>query len=166
MCIRDRVSTALCVVLGVIGSGKSSLIKTVYVLRPIILRGRRAVVMDKKDRNGEGEYCELTRELGSDPFHFRIGGGGTVINPMDPVIADAVGRAGQLGLLRSMAERSADVDVLDAWQAKALRSAYMAVTHDAEQDGRTPLLSDLVLSLIHISEPTRPCGTSRMPSSA
>ena len=26
--------------------------------------------------------------------------------------------------------------------------------------------SPLVLSLIHISEPTRPCGTSRMPSSA
>ena len=24
----------------------------------------------------------------------------------------------------------------------------------------------MVLSLIHISEPTRPCGTSRMPSSA
>ena len=27
-------------------------------------------------------------------------------------------------------------------------------------------LKRLVLSLIHISEPTRPCGTSRMPSSA
>lgn len=130
-----------------IGSGKSSLIKTVYVLRPIILRGRRAVVMDKKDRNGEGEYCELTRELGSDPFHFRIGGGGTVINPMDPVIADAIGRSGQLGLLRAMAERSAEVDVLDAWKGRALRSAYISVTQQAEQDGRVPLLSDLVRAL-------------------
>ena len=27
-------------------------------------------------------------------------------------------------------------------------------------------INDLDLSLIHISEPTRPCGTSRMPSSA
>ena len=28
------------------------------------------------------------------------------------------------------------------------------------------MLPDMDLSLIHISEPTRPCGTSRMPSSA
>ena len=28
------------------------------------------------------------------------------------------------------------------------------------------LIADTFLSLIHISEPTRPCGTSRMPSSA
>ena len=27
-------------------------------------------------------------------------------------------------------------------------------------------IGDMDLSLIHISEPTRPCGTSRMPSSA
>lgn len=144
---RKVITSPSVVVLGVIGSGKSSLIKTVYVLRPIILRGRRAVVMDKKDRNGEGEYCELTRELGSDPFHFRIGGGGTVINPMDPVIADAIGRSGQLGLLRAMAERSAEVDVLDAWKGRALRSAYISVTQQAEQDGRVPLLSDLVRAL-------------------
>lgn len=144
---RKIITSPAVVVLGVIGSGKSSLIKTVYVLRPIILRGRRAVVMDKKDRNGEGEYCELTRELGSDPFHFRIGGGGTVINPMDPVIAEAIGRSGQLGLLRSMAERSADVDALDAWKGRALRSAYIAVTQAAEQDRRVPLLSDLVQAL-------------------
>ena len=30
----------------------------------------------------------------------------------------------------------------------------------------TLLFADIALSLIHISEPTRPCGTSRMPSSA
>ena len=30
----------------------------------------------------------------------------------------------------------------------------------------TALLGVGILSLIHISEPTRPCGTSRMPSSA
>lgn len=144
---RKIITSPAVVVLGVIGSGKSSLIKTVYVLRPIILNGRRAVVMDKKDRNGEGEYCELTRELGSDPYHFRIGGGGTVINPMDPIITEAIGRGGQLGLLRAMAERSANIGSLDAWQAKALRSAYLEVMRSAEQAGRVPLLSDLVLAL-------------------
>ena len=30
----------------------------------------------------------------------------------------------------------------------------------------TQFKGDYTLSLIHISEPTRPCGTSRMPSSA
>lgn len=144
---RKIITSPAVVVLGVIGSGKSSLIKTVYVLRPIILKGRRAVVMDKKDRNGEGEYCELTRELGSDPYHFRIGGGGTVINPMDPIITEAIGSGGQLGLLRAMAERSANLDALDAWQGKALRSAYLVVMRSAEQNGRTPLLSDLVRAL-------------------
>lgn len=144
---RKIITSPAVVVLGVIGSGKSSLIKTVYVLRPIILKGRRAVVMDKKDRNGEGEYCELTRELGSDPYHFRIGGGGTVINPMDPIITEAIGSAGQLGLLRAMAERSANLDSLDAWQGRALRSAYLEVMRAAEQGGRAPLLSDLVRAL-------------------
>lgn len=152
---RKIITSPAVVVLGVIGSGKSSLIKTVYVLRPIILRGRRAVVMDKKDRNGEGEYCELTRELGSDPFHFRIGGGGTVINPLDPAITAAIGRKGQIGLLRSMAERSADIDSLDAWQGRALRSAYVEVVRAAEQDGRAPLLADLVRAL---PEPRDPDG--------
>ena len=36
---------------------------------------------------------------------------------------------------------------------------YDAMTWDSEADAAN-------LSLIHISEPTRPCGTSRMPSSA
>ena len=34
------------------------------------------------------------------------------------------------------------------------------------QPGDTEVDTTCVLSLIHISEPTRPCGTSRMPSSA
>ena len=57
-------------VLGMIGVGKSSLIKTVYVERPLMLRRRRAVVVDKKLRGGEGEYAELTRWFGAEPFRF------------------------------------------------------------------------------------------------
>ena len=57
-------------ILGMIGSGKSSLIKTVYVERPLMLRRRRAVVIDKKLRDGEGEYAELTRLFGSEPYRF------------------------------------------------------------------------------------------------
>ena len=38
---------------------------------------------------------------------------------------------------------------------KTVAEAYSRLTYD-----------NLLLSLIHISEPTRPCGPSRMPSSA
>ena len=145
-------SPSVCV-LGVIGSGKSSLIKTVYVLRPIILRGRRAVVMDKKDREGEGEYAELTRQLGNEPFRFRLGGGGTIINPLDPLISEVLGRPGQFGLLRAMAERAAGLDSLGTWQMKALRDAHLAVLRASEQSGRVPLIEDLARELGRVHDP-------------
>ena len=77
---KKTITSPNVVVLGVVGAGKSSLLKTVYVLRPIILRGRRVVIIDKKDRAGEGENAELTRELGTEPFRMVLGGGGTVLN--------------------------------------------------------------------------------------
>lgn len=147
------ITSPAVVILGVIGSGKSSLIKTVYVLRPIILKGRRAVVMDKKDREGEGEYAELTRALGGQPFSFRIGGGGTVINPLDPLITEVLGRHGQFGLLRAMAERAAGSDQLGPWQMKALRAAHIEVLRRAEQDGTVPLIGDLARQLGEVIDP-------------
>ena len=71
--------------LGMVGAGKSSLIKTVYVERPLLLRRRRAVVVDKKLRGGEGEYAELTRRFGAEPFRF---------DPDDPQAVDVHERAG------------------------------------------------------------------------
>ncbi len=137
-------------VLGVIGAGKSSLIKTVYVLRPLILRHRRAVVMDKKDRGGEGEYCELARELGSEPFRMVIdedGEKGTTLNLLDPAILAGGGRAGQYRLLRSMAELSNDGLALEKWEKKALRAAHKATLRAAEHDGQVPVLEDLLRQL-------------------
>jgi len=71
------------VLLGVVGSGKSSIIKTVYVLRTLILRDRRVVIMDRKDQQGEGEYCEISRQFGAEPLSMLIGEGGTTLNMMD-----------------------------------------------------------------------------------
>lgn len=85
--------------------------RTAYVLPPIILlhqpeeldgaegRGRaprRAVVLDEATPPGEGEYCELTRRLGGQPVSMRADAGGAVINPLDPRITAAAGRAGQV----------------------------------------------------------------------
>jgi hypothetical protein len=131
-------------VLGDIGSGKSSLLKTVYALRPIILKNRRVVVLDRKDRDGEGEYCELTRRFGGTPFHMRIGGGGTRLNPLDSRILDTLGVSGGYGLVRSMAERARAGDPLDSWSAEALRQAFKYTLADAAAEGREALLDDLI----------------------
>ena len=101
---RKVLTSPSVIAIGLIGSGKSALLKTVYVLRPIILRGRRVVTLDRKDRKdraGEGEYCELTRLLGGEPVSIRIGGGGTVINPLDPQDPQMTAVTGRRGRERS-----------------------------------------------------------------
>ena len=49
------------------------------------------------------------------------------------------------------------------WKAHRLNDAPLGRLRFCE---RPKISADQFLSLIHISEPTRPCGTSRMPSSA
>ena len=136
-------------VLGMLGAGKSSLIKTVYVERPLLLRNRRAVVVDKKMRNGEGEYADLTRRFGGEPFRFEpgvVGNGSTCMNVLDEVILAGGGAAQQVQLLAAMAQQ-AGTGELDEWHHKALRCAYRAVMRRFELGvaGRsTPVLPDLV----------------------
>ena len=97
-------------ILGMIGSGKSSLIKTVYVERPLMLRRRRAVVVDKKLRGDEGEYAELTRRFGAEPFRFDpdTPAGSTCMNVLDPVILAGGGPAADRQLLSAVAELAGD----------------------------------------------------------
>ena len=56
-----------------------------------------------------------------------------------------------------------DGDTIDAADVNTPLAAVWD-QHDVLAD--TTALTAILLSLIHISEPTRPCGTSRMPSSA
>lgn len=152
------------IVLGVIGSGKSSLIKTVYVLRPLILKQRRAVVVDRKDQDGQGEYADLTRRFGSEPYRFVIGGGGTTISPLDPRILGVIGASGQLRLLNSMAaaarQHSTGRDI--EWEEKMMRVAYYATQKRAEDLGRVPVLDDLVplLGNVDLLDPAERQGYS------
>ena len=97
-------------ILGMIGSGKSSLIKTVYVERPLMLRRRRAVVVDKKLRGDQGEYAELTRRFGAEPFRFDPDNpaGSTCMNVLDPVILAGGGPAAGRQLLSAVAELAGD----------------------------------------------------------
>lgn len=150
---RNKVITSPhVVVLGVIGAGKSSLIKTVYVLRPLILKNRRAVVLDRKDEQGEGEYAELTRRFGSEPYRFQIGGGGTRISPLDPRIRAKIGAAGQLRLLGAMAEATMQGSTTrdPAWEGRNMRVAFTETLRRAEAQGRAPVIDDLVPMLGNI----------------
>lgn len=64
------------IVLGHIGRGKSSLVKT-YIIRQQVF-GRKAAVMDPK-----GEYADLAAALGVTPI--RLSPGGAIrLNPLDP----------------------------------------------------------------------------------
>ncbi|NNH21739.1 hypothetical protein HLB09_01270 [Pseudokineococcus marinus] len=141
------VDSPAVVVLGGIGNGKSSLLKTVYVLRPLILRGRRVVVMDRKDQNGEGEYAEVARQFGNEPFRMVLGGGGTTINILDPVVLASAGIAGQYRLLRAVTELANDGEGLTKWERPALRAAHRATLRQAEADGITPRLEHLLAQL-------------------
>jgi hypothetical protein len=146
---RGIITSPAVVVLGVIGAGKSSLLKTVYVLRPLIQRGRRVVAMDRRDQGGEGEYCPTARQLGAEPLRFVVGGGqdSTTLNLLDPVVLAGSGVAGQARLLIALAELANEGAPLDMWEKKALRAAHRATLAAAEADQRVPLLEHLLPQL-------------------
>jgi hypothetical protein len=132
-------------ILGMIGSGKSSLIKTVYVERPLMLRRRRAVVVDKKLRGDQGEYAELTRRFGAEPFRFDPDNpaGSTCMNVLDPVILAGGGPAAGRQLLSAVAELAGD-GPLSEWHHAALTQAYQATLRDFDGARRVPVIPDLI----------------------
>ncbi|MFK3978849.1 hypothetical protein ACI2K4_00585 [Micromonospora sp. NPDC050397] len=144
------VSSPNVVVLGDLGKGKSSLLKTVFVVRQLTFGKRRAVVADRKDQGGEGEFSEICRQLGGKPIRFELGGAGSRLNLLDPVInvsaASSTHLAGQLQLLRAVVQTASGRPV-DSWQGAALRAAHLRALRVAEADGRTPVLEDVVRAL-------------------
>ncbi len=161
------------VVIGDVGKGKSSLLKTWAVLRPLILAGRRAVVIDKKlqrwaDGTRSGENTQLARFFGAEPIAFRIGGGGSCINPLDPAIAALVDErqdgedgtdldaldgerpAGQSMLLRGILHRALDRP-LTPREGKAVREAHRAALLVGSRESRQATLRDVYDALLHPS---------------
>lgn len=138
------------IVLGDVGSAKSSCLKTVYAARTLLLKRRRVVVFDKKPETREGqerqgEYGPLAQAYGVTPIRLRLGKGGSRLNILDPnVFGEGGGMAAQYDLLRTAAEISQDGTPLTAWEGKALRVAHRRAVEEATAEGRVPVLGDVL----------------------
>ena len=130
-------------IIGTVGSGKSSFTKTVCVMRPLLLRNHRAVVFDKKDEDGEGEYAGVTRRLGTEPLRFDPDGSGTRFNLMDPLIARGTGLQGQMLLINAVARIARDDTPATEWEEKATRHALQLMFSKLGQT-RAPTTTDLM----------------------
>lgn len=157
--IISSVNTA---VVGDVGKGKSSLLKTWGCTRQLLLDNRRVVVLDKKLQGGVGEYTPIARFLGSPSIRFTTDGTGARLNLLDPVIAlggdqvddagaelEAPGRpTGQMMLLRAVLAEALGRPVAER-EGKALRLALVSATRDARERRRVAVIGDVVHHLLH-----------------
>lgn len=153
----DRlVSSPNVAVIGDVGKGKSSLLKTWGTLRQLLLDGRRVVVLDKKIQAGQGEYAPLAAAVGAPSIRFTLDGFGSRLNLLDPVIAlgepgESAGSGrptGQMMLLRAVLAEALGREVSER-EGKALRLALLAATQDARERGRVAVIGDVVHHLIN-----------------
>jgi hypothetical protein len=88
--------------------------------------------------------------LGGQPIRFEIGGRGSRINLLDPVIGISSEQttqvAGQLQLLRAVVHAASGREP-DSWQGAALRTSHLRALQRAEADGRVAVLDDVVAAL-------------------
>ncbi|MDJ0379153.1 ATP/GTP-binding protein [Cryobacterium sp. PH31-L1] len=140
-----EVSSPNVIVMGDVGAGKSSHTKCNYVVRPLLLQGRRGVVFDKKDQSGEGEYSNVVRHYGFEPIRFTTDGTGTTLNLLDPTIARGTGVDGQIRLLNIVTRIARGDKPLNGWEEEALRAALRRTVGQAQ--GRAPVLADVLPNL-------------------
>src|SRR5699024_2963876 len=154
---QKRISSPNIVVLGDIGRGKSSFMKTVYVLREIAC-GTQVAVLDRKNQQGTGEYDHVCAAAGGTTIRFSRAGG-AAINLLDPRMsasssdqtqaADA--RVGQDHLLQLAAEFAHGA--LGSREAYALRAAHQAALNRAANAGRVATIHD-VIDAVFTPEPS------------
>ncbi|WP_143244685.1 ATP/GTP-binding protein [Agrococcus casei] len=145
--------------MGDVGMGKSSASKTIDGLRPLILDGRRVVVLDKKQQGEQGEYARLCRAFGTEPITFTNDLGGTRINLLDPSFAGmqmdapsdaARPRASAHFALLSNALRLQLGRDLSAFDEESLRSALRRAS--AAERGRALVVADVLPELGNVAD--------------
>lgn len=146
---QKRITSPNVVVLGDISSGKSSLVKTQYCVRPVAL-GTQVAVFDRKDQQGRGEYVRAAQVCKAPVIRFARSGG-TTINLLDPRISatslDDAGdeRVGQDRLLLMVAEHAHGR--LTSTEHYVLRVAHRAALERAKEASRVATLHDVVDAL-------------------
>lgn len=134
---RQRIlSNPNCLVLGEVGSGKTSLIKTI-VYRSSVFRDRRAVIVDPK-----GEYGNLAHLMGTEPIQLRPGGQAR-LNPLNP----RAGTAAQLSLLLAVASAALERPLRPVEQAATTQAMHIA-NQRAENARTEPVIPDIVNLLL------------------
>ena len=145
-----EVSSPNVIIMGDVGAGKSTHTKANHVLRPLLLQGRRCVVFDKKDQNGEGEYSGVVRRYGYEPIKFAPDGTGTTLNLLDPIILEGTGLQGQARLLNIVTRLARGDQQLTSWEEEALRAALKTTVEAI--DGRAPVLADVLPNLGNVAD--------------
>lgn len=120
-------------ILGEIGSGKTSLVKTL-IYRSQVMKNRRAVIIDPK-----GEYSNLAEAMGGSVLKLSPRGE-MQLNPLQPPPGDE-GSATQLALLLAVAAAALERP-LSPEEAAATTQALFAA--NAAGNGRPPVIPDVV----------------------
>jgi hypothetical protein len=137
-------------ILGSVGAGKSSFTKTVMVIRPLLLRKHRAVVFDKKDQGGQGEYSDVCDRMGGTHLRFSTDGEGTKLNLLDPLILSGSGLQGQMELVLAVARIARNDVAATEWEENATRYALRLMFEGRGTNDRTPTAADLMPFLGHV----------------
>lgn len=144
-----RITSPNVVVMGDVGSAKSSLVKTVYVARAVAC-GKQVAVFDRKNQEGRGEYSEVATVCHGVTIRFSRTEG-SPINLLDPRIStssrdgDNDSRVGQDRLLLMAAEYAHGP--LSSHEHHALRSAHRSALARAHAAGRVATIRDVIDSL-------------------
>lgn len=158
-------STNVCTI-GDVGAGKSSLMKTVYGIRPLILKGRHVVNVDKKEQDGEGEYTPLARAFGTTSIRLMSDGTGSCLNLLDPALHGKGEGADMLSILQATCEILNDDQPLDPWEMKALRVALKQAIVHARGQGRVQVIGDVLHFLedvtVGVSPSMKPAARDRI----
>ncbi|WP_216917659.1 ATP-binding protein [Nocardia noduli] len=151
----EEISGINVCLIGDIGKGKSSLIKSAFCIRQLIA-GRQVVILDRKPQSGAGEYTPIARAMDAASIRFKTGGGGACVNLLDPAIStggehrgglDGVVPAGQEALVLAVLEDSMSRS-LDEREKAAVGMALEMVNTDARAEHRAPVIRELAMRLL------------------
>lgn len=145
----EDVSNINVAVIGDVGKGKSSVLKTVFTTRTLPL-GRQVIVIDKKRQSGRGEYSSVAEAVQSGSIVFTTGSiGGPRLNLLDPAISlqgehqgSLYRPEGQSQLVFAVLEDTMGRPLAETEKA-AVTNALSIVTHEMVGRGEEPVIGEV-----------------------